>query len=213
MSFKARSTFHPKPHPLAEVWVPLESVDVHQHGAAGIGHVRHVNTAVHSSCQVLCACVCVCVCLYMCVHVCECVCMCICNNDYSSQHPLCKPFDNKWTKSLILTFDHWITKPGVSPHDPAVQTHAHDPAVHSAKEIPVLFYGRSDCFAVLHQPLDLQRTEIGVDREATTRLGTGRRKGERGREEGGREEGGREADKERGQDKRRQKNTFDISYS
>ena len=43
----------------------------------------------------VCVCVCVCVCLYMCVHVCECVCMCICNNDYSSQHPLCKPFDNK----------------------------------------------------------------------------------------------------------------------
>jgi hypothetical protein len=33
----------PPPHVLAELWVPVQRVDVEQHGAAGVGHICAVH--------------------------------------------------------------------------------------------------------------------------------------------------------------------------
>jgi len=40
-------------HILAQVLIPVERVNVHKHGAAGIGHICHMEAAIHTTRQVL----------------------------------------------------------------------------------------------------------------------------------------------------------------
>ena len=40
-------------HALAELRVPLEGMNIHEHCATGVGDISHMNTTIDPSCQVL----------------------------------------------------------------------------------------------------------------------------------------------------------------
>ena len=70
-----------------------------------------------------------------------------------------------------------------------LMSHPYDPGVHCTKEAGSLGHGRAHSLTAVHQPAQLESTEVGVNGKATAQLGGERRGGGRGRwGEGRREE-------------------------